>query len=754
RAGFYECAGAGDSLSVCNAGPWTTDFVFSGSVRLGGSEKAGLVYDFADGKNFSSVTVDAAGSAQLAETIGGVRKLLAAGSYPGAGENAWVEVEIVRTGTDTTVRVNGARIVAHAAELSRAPGRIGLSAAAGPARFAHVSVTCTPVVVYRQTFDGGRVPGWFAIKDAWVAGDGVYACRAGSGESLSHCDGGQWATGYTYGLSLCLPASGPAASAGAVYNYTDGKNYCAVLLTPGGTAEMRRVADGVSTVQAKGSFDRGDAGRWIDLTILRTGTATTVNVDGRRVFTAIEQGDAAAGEIGLMAAGGAAKFDDVVVTDGLDPYKKTFPKIGGIFIGGPRDFDQSAIQAALAKHDFVILGMYPGFERGGKKPAELLREIRARNPALVIGNYTNVMETYDKPMAGPNPAYSDFIAKLSGEKGPAGAPAGSPNDWWARNSEGALVGEGAYPRTRMTNTTYFVQPDADGMRYPQWYAQNSLRAEHFSTAGFDFMFSDNTYADPTMFSTTPGRPDRDRDGHDDSGPASAREFRLGLATYVMKFRQLEPGMFEMGNVGGQRHSHPLATPELQDLLGAALYEGMMGAGWSEETWSGWSVAMDNYRSLAANVSFPGLILAAAHGTADGRAMDEKVRAQFPSGYAFMRYALTSALLGDAYFSYSDNGYSIERCKWFDEFDLKLGHAVDPPSATPFENGVYRRRFQNGMVLVNPRTNPDRTPRTAETVTIEPGYRRFRGRQDPVTNNGEPVSKLTLAAGDGIILVRI
>jgi hypothetical protein len=305
----------------------------------------------------------------------------------------------------------------------------------------------------------------------------------------------------------------------------------------------------------------------------------------------------------------------------------------------------------------------------------------------------------------------------------------------------------------MSNPTYFVQPDANGLRYPQWYAQNSLEAEHFGTAGFDFMFSDNTYADPTMFSTKPGRADRDRDGRDDAGAASAREFRLGLATYITKFRQLRPGMFEMANVGGQHHSHPLATPEYQGVLDAALFEGMMGASWSEESWSGWDVAMDDYRSLAANVSFPGIILTAGRGTADGQAADKKARGRFPAGYAFMRYALASTLLGDGYFSYSDNLYSIERWKWFDEFDLKLGHAVDPPPTTPFAKGVYRRRFQNGMVLVNPRTNPDLSPRSAETVTIEPGYRRFRGRQDPVTNNGEPVVELTLAAGDGIILVK-
>jgi hypothetical protein len=751
--GVYQNAAGEDALSLCSAGTWTTDFVFCGSVKPAANGEAGFVYDYVDADNFSSVSVGANGATTLTEKIRGVSRTDATDAYPGAGGNVWVEVEIVRVGNDVTVRVNGARIGARIAQTVREPGRIGVWAKAGAAQFAHLSVTCTPVVGYRQAFDGGAAKEWLADDKNWKLSGGSYEHGTSTALSLSLCDDHQWDTGYTYGVSICSPLPKPAGQAGAVYNYVDRKNYCAVLLTPDGHVEMQQIAGGVSTVQARASFDDGAKGRWIDLTILRTGPTTTVNIDGRRIFTGVEQAGLAGGKVGLIVAGGLAKFDDVVVTDGLDPYKKTFPKIGGIYIGGPRDFDQPAIQAALARHDFVILGMYPGFTKGGKQPPELLREIRARNPALVIGNYTNVMETYWKPEPGPTAEYSDLVTKLTAEKGPKSAPEGSPNDWWGRNRDGVAVGEGAYQRTRMTNVTYFVQPDAEGMRYPQWFAQKATQAQHFDTAGFDFMFSDNTYADPTMFNMKPSGPDLDRDGREDSGPAGAREFRLGLATYVTKFRQLEPQLFEMGNVGGQHHSHPLATPEFQALLGAALYEGMMGVSWSDETWAGWETMMDSYRSLATNVSFPHLILMAAHGTADGEALDEKIRERFVPGYAFMRYALASTLMGDSYFSYADHGYSIEHCKWFDEFDLKLGHAVDASPVAPFQNGVYRRRFQNGMALVNPRTNPDLTVRKAQTVTIEPGYRRFRGVQDPVTNNGENVVHLTLAAGDGIILIK-
>ena len=43
-------------------------------------------------------------------------------------------------------------------------------------------------------------------------------------------------------------------------------------------------------------------------------------------------------------------------------------------------------------------------------------------------------------------------------------------------------------------------------------------------------------------------------------------------------------------------------------------------------------------------------------------------------------------------------------------------AIDPPQSRAYQNGVYMRRFENGMALVNPRGQWN-----ADTVQIEPGY---------------------------------
>jgi hypothetical protein len=66
---------------------------------------------------------------------------------------------------------------------------------------------------------------------------------------------------------------------------------------------------------------------------------------------------------------------------------------------------------------------------------------------------------------------------------------------------------------------------------------------------------------------------------------------------------------------------------------------------------------------------------------------------------------------------------------------------------PWSQGVYRREFDNGLVLVNPKGNGTRT------VNVGSGWKRIKGSQDPTHNTGQSVTSITLEAQDGIILLR-
>lgn len=124
---------------------------------------------------------------------------------------------------------------------------------------------------------------------------------------------------------------------------------------------------------------------------------------------------------------------------------------------------------------------------------------------------------------------------------------------------------------------------------------------------------------------------------------------------------------------------------------------------------------------------------------------------FEPNYQRMRFALGSTLLGDGYFSYEINteGHGSLGLMWFDEYDNAgqgqgyLGYPLGP--CDRLENGIYRRSFEGGLVLVNPQNQ-------AIDVLLEQSYRKIRGLQAPEINDGALVDHVLLPGFDAIILL--
>ncbi|MDZ7378265.1 MAG: putative glycoside hydrolase [candidate division KSB1 bacterium] len=131
-------------------------------------------------------------------------------------------------------------------------------------------------------------------------------------------------------------------------------------------------------------------------------------------------------------------------------------------------------------------------------------------------------------------------------------------------------------------------------------------------------------------------------------------------------------------------------------------------------------------------------------------------------FTYMRYGLTTALLGDGYYGRTFGDYYYISY-WYDEFDTDLGHPTTMPHR--LANGAYVRFFDKGAVICNP---------TGTTITVTdadlrsaPGYAgpyyRFRGGQDPEFNNGNLFASVQLYGwtadkpkrnrGDGILLFK-
>lgn len=135
---------------------------------------------------------------------------------------------------------------------------------------------------------------------------------------------------------------------------------------------------------------------------------------------------------------------------------------------------------------------------------------------------------------------------------------------------------------------------------------------------------------------------------------------------------------------------------------------------------------------------------------------------FQPNFRKMRFGLTTTLLNNGYFSYEMNtdGHGSLCLMWFDEYDnagggrgylgYPLGGAYQVESfrLTPntIEGDIWERDYENGIVLVNATSTPI-------TISLEGTFRKIKGTQDPLVNDGSLVTQVTLQPKDGIILLR-
>lgn len=203
-----------------------------------------------------------------------------------------------------------------------------------------------------------------------------------------------------------------------------------------------------------------------------------------------------------------------------------------------------------------------------------------------------------------------------------------------------------------------------------------------------------------------------------------------------------------------------------------IFEGQVfeTGGWSEPTTEWWETLIikpdmkSDYPSLSYSNWFmedgaPNTVLLEVYedekgpdSEGDGQYDNPFDEPNFKPDYKKMRFSLTSALLGDGYYSYemNTNGHGYLGLMWFDEYDnggLEKGYLGYPVGPYQKNNqGVYYREFENGLVLVNPQEY------TIETQLKQP-YQKIKGTQVPQINDGKIVETIELDPFDGIILLK-
>lgn len=366
------------------------------------------------------------------------------------------------------------------------------------------------------------------------------------------------------------------------------------------------------------------------------------------------------------------------------------------------------VQTQLAKFNIVVLGFRPKWAMTTHVPVRnVVQSIKKLNPNILLGNYSILSEACIE--------YKD-VTKERTEKLDKEA-------WWLEKADGSRVSLNPKTCRLEINFTEFTKPDAKGMRYPEWAADWYFREYYQGIPEFDFW-----YFDAIRFRTWIKEADWKRSGADQRGeePALWPVYRRGQAAHFKAAQSLSPDMLFFANT-----DNDLSSQEYKGVLDGAFLECVMGKPWSFESRNGWEWTMNLYRSMERSVKGPKLSVFGVCGN--------------PTDYQFFRYAFGSSLLANGYFSFSSSDvYGIP--PWFDEYNIDLGHPVDAPPLVAEKSGVYKRAFENGVVFVNPTDKPI-------SFIVPSGYRHIFGNQDPVMNNGLPVSKINLPSKDGIVLVR-
>lgn len=401
--------------------------------------------------------------------------------------------------------------------------------------------------------------------------------------------------------------------------------------------------------------------------------------------------------------------------------KPPFPRLGGFKISGPQAYEDPAYQEQLAKLDIVVLNNFPGWEAAHHTTLKkVVDEIKARNPKELVFMYANMNEAVkDNPGV-----WKELSTKLTTEKWwlyPA-ADAGSPvTSTWA-------------PVFGITNYTMGARANSSGQRYLDWYPTWSAKTFLMDSPNIDGILTDNFFWKPRVSG------DWNRDGKIDASDSEIAQklHREGMAKYVQVWRKVLPGKYQLGN---SDWGNPKAVaPEYDQLLNGAVLERAIGDSWSPEGLSitgaknangSWKFMMEHYWRLMQGTAEPKLVIFQQWGKT--------------SDYQAFRYGLTSCLMDDGYYDFAVDKYTA--VPWFDEYDAKLGQAISPPPRAAWKNGVWRRDFENGIALVNPRGNG------AQTVDLGGQFKRLSGKQDSAVNNGTMSDKVTLKDRDGIILMR-
>ena len=373
--------------------------------------------------------------------------------------------------------------------------------------------------------------------------------------------------------------------------------------------------------------------------------------------------------------------------------KQTYPLVANYFLTSDQNFDYNK----LADYDLVILPIdtqlyNPTFSS----------YVRAKNPDIVILAYTPIQSVNTGSLFDSRNFNSNLNSQIK-------------DNWWLRDSSGNIIS--TWPGLKNIN----IATD-----WAEWFPI-FVRDVVLSTGYWDGVFYDMVDSDISWVNG--GDVDLDRDGKKDDLASSGASWRAAMIKMLEKSRQLF-GSEKVIIINGS------SVSEYQKNINGRMFEDF------PTPWQGggqWRDSMNAAKKNLTENNYPDFIVF------NGLGSEYNLQK--------MRFGLASSALVGVYFSYDNNIARHDAIWWYDEYNVELGNPLGAAKnllnskATTFENGVWRRDFENGVVIVNS------TGKVQKVNLTDAVYKKISGSQDQSVNNGETINQITLNPNDGIFLLR-
>jgi len=380
-----------------------------------------------------------------------------------------------------------------------------------------------------------------------------------------------------------------------------------------------------------------------------------------------------------------------------------FPKLANYFTGW--DLTDETINQ-LAKWNLVILS-----PQALERQPQTITKLRQKNPQIKILVYILIQEINTNPQIVNASPYYQTIYNTANQ-----------NNWWLKTANGQNVNW--WPNTWLINAASIAPKTNGPLREASqnWsnYLPQLVYDQFLKTGQWDGVFYDNAWYNISWLNQPL---DVNADSVADSQIYMDTKWQEGISQILNKTHALAPDKLVLANN---------TTNFYNDQL-----NGRMQENFPNETEGGWNNSIRNY--LSANL--PYFIVNATTKNA-GTNQD----------YQTLRFGLSSALLGNGYFSFDFGDQGHANVWWYDEYNIFLGQPMAnaknllDQTSTDIKPGVWQRDFQNGLSLVNS-TNSE------QKISFAQEFEKIKGTQDKTTNNGAVIKNLTLEPTDGIILLR-